>query len=228
MHPVYRVGDVARRLRSRTPISIGLLIIELAGPFFIVQRIFRLKMKGALVVYLALVAAIAIQSAFTTYVVKRHLTEAFYMPTPTMSPTIEPTDRFLTNKLRQPRRWDVVVYWNHPQGDGAPLPYCKRLIGLPGEHLRFQNGNLYVDEHAVQPPAVLAGKLRASTTGSATGIWKYADGETISLGADDFFFVGDNIAVSLDSRASGPSDRSTIVGVVDAIYWPLSRLRTVR
>jgi signal peptidase I len=212
---------------AATPIFIALFVIELLGPFFILQAVFRLRFKWALVVYFAFIVVIAVESVWSLCVVKRYLVQAYHMPTPTMAPTIEPTDRFLANKLLQPRRWDVVVYWTHSEGP-VPRPYCKRLIGLPGERLRFENGNLYVNDQPVQPPAVLAGKLRAATPGFARGFWKYADGETISLGTDEFFFVGDNISMSLDSRVTGPSDRSTLIGVVDAIYWPLSRFSMLR
>lgn len=211
---------------ARLPILLCLLLIELVAPPFILKRIFRLKMKRALVVYLVLVALMAIQS-LPTYAVKGYLVEAFEIPTATMSPTIEPTHRFLANKLLQPRRWDLVVYWNESV-DGRREPFCRRLIGLPGERLRFENGNLYVNDQLAQPPPVLEGKLHASGNGFKSGPWKYADGETISLGANEFFVVGDNIAVSADSRVNGPSDRSALIGVVDVTYWPLSRFKLLR
>ena len=212
----------------RLPTILGLLVIELVAPFFIFKRIFRVKAKHAFILYLVFVGVIAIQSIFATCVLKRYLAEAFRTPSPTMSPTIEPSDRFLANKLLHPRRWDVVVYWNHSESDGPPQPFCKRLIGLPGERLRFENGNLYVNDQLTQPPPVLAGKLHASADGFKGGPWKFADGETISLGPDEFFFVGDNIAISADSRVNGPSDRTALIGVVDAIYWPLGRFRVLR
>jgi type IV secretory pathway protease TraF len=56
----------------------------------------------------------------------------------------------------------------------------------------------------------------------------YVEGQTILLRSNEFFFIGDNADVSLDSRLLGPSDRSAIVGVVDLMYWPLSRFHIVR
>ena len=50
---------------------------------------------------------------------------------------------------------------------------------------------------------------------------RYKDDETITLGDDEYFFVGDNVEHSNDSRLSGPTRGSSLVGVVDLIYWPL-------
>jgi hypothetical protein len=57
---------------------------------------------------------------------------------------------------------------------------------------------------------------------------RYSDGETIQLGGREFFFVGDNVGRSGDSRILGPSDRSALVGVVDLRYWPIGRVAILR
>ncbi len=54
-------------------------------------------------------------------------------------------DRILVNKLSyefaEPQRWDVIVF-RYP--GGAATNYIKRLIGLPGETIRIQNGDIWV------------------------------------------------------------------------------------
>ena len=56
-----------------------------------------------------------------------------------------PGDRVLVGKFcyawKDPDRWDVVVF--HYPG-GASLNYIKRLIGLPGETIRIQHGDIWV------------------------------------------------------------------------------------
>lgn len=150
--------------------------------------------------------------------------EAFVVPTGSMAPTIEPGNRVAVNKLLHPRRWDIVAYRTNFQG---PAIYCKRVIGLPAERLRFEGGNLYVDGKLVTPPPVLAGRFRLMIHSEPYPA-HYVEGQTITLGNNEFFFIGDNADVSLDSRLLGPSDRGTIIGVVDLIYWPLSRWRILR
>jgi type IV secretory pathway protease TraF len=41
------------------------------------------------------------------------------------------------------------------------------------------------------------------------------------------FLIGDNVDLSYDSRMDGPSDIASIIGVVDAIYWPPSHVRVM-
>jgi signal peptidase I len=54
-------------------------------------------------------------------------------------------DRILVGKflyeLSDPRRWDVIVF-KFP-GD-APTNYIKRLVGLPGETVRIQHGDIWI------------------------------------------------------------------------------------
>lgn len=69
--------------------------------------------------------------------------------------------RIFVNKFiytfRRPRRWEVIVfiYPGPTEGPSENLNYIKRLVGLPGEELFLQNGDVYVDGRiARKPPAV--------------------------------------------------------------------------
>jgi signal peptidase I len=142
-----------------------------------------------------------------------------------MAPTLEAGDRFLVNKLGKPRRLDLIAYWKYGQD---PAIYCKRLIGLPGETLRFENGGIYVNDRAITLPPVIAGRCHAATWRGSGQPPLYEDGKSIALAKDEFFVIGDNLDVSLDSRSRGPSRTSSIVGVVDMLYWPLKKVRILR
>ena len=142
-----------------------------------------------------------------------------------MSPTLEPRDRIAVDKrVARPRRWDLLAYRN--PANGAVL--CKRLVGLPGETICFDgHGGLTVDGVPVTPPPVLAGRLHAASANRGVRSL-YADGEPIRLTDGQFFFVGDNVDGSWDSRMTGPADRSAVIGVVDLIYWPPGHARALR
>jgi len=99
--------------------------------------------------------------------------------------------------------------------------WCKRVVGLPGEELRFEGGQLYVNNQLQPAPAVLAGRLTAMVP--TPGHSRYVDGQTIRLGDNELFVLGDNLPVSDDSRWTGPVKTSTLDGVVDFQYWPFSR-----
>jgi signal peptidase I len=121
----------------------------------------------------------------------------------------------------------MVAYHSTDLDNRTPTIYCKRLIGLPNERLRFEGGNLYANNKAIEAPEVLRGRLHAAP-GAEQTLAHYRDGEDIVLGADECFVIGDNVDKSTDSRMRGPSNASEIVGVVDWIYWPLGKFRIVR
>lgn len=60
-------------------------------------------------------------------------------------------DRILVNKfafeLKEPQRWDIIVF-KYP--GNAKVNYIKRLVGLPGERVRVQYGNVYVRKQGDQ------------------------------------------------------------------------------
>lgn len=200
-----------------------LLAIELYVIFIVIGRRFDLTARRAAAPFGAYLAISALIVAFLFLALRPHMLEAFVIPTKSMSPTMNPGDRFVVNKLLRPRRLDLVAYWTYgPHRD----VYIKRLIGLPGERLRFENGGLYVNDHPIELPNVLAGHCRAAL--GPPPFWPYHDGQTITLGPDEYFFIGDNADISLDSRHAGPSHGSALAGVVDLIYWPVSRFHVVR
>ena len=64
---------------------------------------------------------------------------------------------------------------------------------------------MFVNEHAVEAPAVVAGKYHASPPGLTPSQARYRDGEAIELKGDEYFLIGDNVDLSADSREYGPT-----------------------
>ena len=104
-----------------------------------------------------------------------------------------------------------VVECDFPGREGS---YVKRVIGLPGDDIRFSNGALTRGGRPVSEPYV----------SSETGDFE------ISLGEDEVLLLGDNRAQSYDSRAEdmGCPPQEEILGRVCWILWPLSRFGPVR
>ena len=157
------------------------------------------------------------------FVVRPFLTQAYLIPTQSMSPTIDLGNRILVNKILKPRRLDLVAY----RADDHEI-YCKRLIALPGERLRFDEGGISIDDKSLTLPAVIAGRCHAFVGVTPRLRDRYADGQEILLGDDEYFLLGDNLAISADSRIHGPSLGASLVGVVDAVYGPPGRIRLLR
>jgi signal peptidase I len=201
------------------------LALQLAIMFSVVKHTFRLSFGRSFAPFGALFGVTILFLVVTLAVLKPYVSQTFVIPSASMSPTLNPGDRFFVNKLAQPRRWDLVAYWNITDRPPGRTIYCKRLIGLPGERLRFDNGQIYINDQAQTAPGVLAGRLTASMP---FGRSRYHDGETIQLGPVEFFVVGDNLNNSADSRFSGPSNMSDIIGVMDLQYWPFSKFGVKR
>jgi signal peptidase I len=211
-----------RQLVAGAITNVALSIAELLVIWLIVRRVFRLSIGRTFAVFGVYLLLVGMQFGLMLAVVKPYLIEAFVVSTRSMSPTIAPGDRFIVNKQLRPRRWDLVAY----KADQHGTVYCHRLVGLPGERLRFDQGNVVLNDKRVTAPAVVAGHYHASPSGWYPS--RYHDGETIVLGPREIFLVGDNVDVSGDSRVHGPSSLADVVGVVDVVYWPLRKARIVR
>ncbi|MBI4576047.1 MAG: signal peptidase I, partial [Planctomycetes bacterium] len=80
----------------------------------------------------------------------------YRIPSPSMLPGVAPGDVVLSDAvgywLRPPRRWDVAIF-RHPPGSGTF--YIKRVVGLPGETVAFEGGDVWVDGRLVAKPEAL-------------------------------------------------------------------------
>ena len=109
----------------------------------------------------------------------------------------------------EPQRGDVVVF-THPLDPGRTL--VKRVIGLPGEHIKIEDGVVYIDGSPVQEPYV-NGQAGTYCSGA------YCE---LAIPEGDYFVMGDNRAASSDSRTWGMLPGEDIIGRVWLLYWPLS------
>ena len=126
-----------------------------------------------------------------------------------MKGTLNPGDFVLVNRLAYKwsdvNRGDVVVF--DPPFD-SPEPYVKRVIGLPGEVVRIEDGHVYVDDVLVQEPYL---KVDFHSNGS----WE--------IPADAIFVMGDNRNNSSDSRSWGTVPTENILGKALFVYWPVNQ-----
>lgn len=167
----------------------------------------RTALEWVLIVGGALMAA---------FLVKTFLLQAFYIPSESMLPTLERSDRVLVNKLsyrlHDVNRGDVVVFERPPNEAGVIRDLIKRVVALPGETVEGRNGKVYVNGKAISESY-----LASATTTGAFGPEK--------VPADHVWVMGDNRGNSNDSRVFGSIATSRIVGRAFVRVWPLSALR---
>jgi signal peptidase I len=134
-----------------------------------------------------------------------------------MLPMLEDQDRLFINKVAyrmgEIHRGDVVVF-QYPRDHTKS--YIKRVIALPGDRLRIDDGQVYVNGERMLEPYVPN---------------RFSDDRSqpeMVLPPHDYFVMGDHRSISSDSREFGPVDRSLIYGKAVFVYWPMEQVGVVR
>ncbi len=86
------------------------------------------------------------------------------MPTPSMSPTMEPGDCVAFARTKDVKQNDVVVF-KYPE-DTKTL-YCKRCIGTPGDSLKIKEGIAYINDKIIDDTGKLKYEYIIQTNGEA-------------------------------------------------------------
>jgi signal peptidase I len=134
-----------------------------------------------------------------------------------MLPMLEDQDRLFINKIAYRmgdiRQGDVVVF-QYPRDHSKS--YIKRVIALPGDRLRIDHGEVYVNGVRLPEPYVPN---------------RFTDDRSQSemvLPPHEYFLMGDHRSISSDSREFGPVDRELIYGKAVFVYWPMEQVGVVR
>lgn len=127
-----------------------------------------------------------------------------------MYPTLKDKEILLLNKFdKKYERFDIVVF-NY---SGSKL--IKRVIGLPGEHIKFVNNKLYINGKEVKDVENVEFTLDYDI--------KQLDYDVIP--ENTYFLVGDNRGNSTDSRLIGPISKDEIIGKVNIVLFPFNKIR---
>jgi signal peptidase I len=151
-------------------------------------------------------------------IIKAFLLASFYIPSGSMIPTLAINDRVLVNKLSYKlhdlHRQDVVVFERPPgETDASIKDLIKRVIGLPGDVITFEDGKVHVNGEILDEPYLAPGVRTIPKT----------LGPSITVPEGQVLVLGDNRENSFDGRSFGPFDQKLIVGRAFVIVWPFSR-----
>lgn len=118
----------------------------------------------------------------------------------------------LTYHFEEPMRGDVIVF-RYPK-DPSKF-FIKRVIGLPGDSVQIEGSEVTIT-NTDHPEGMLLDE---------TYVHSMRPGATVSetLGADEYFVMGDNRDASSDSRAWGVLQRDHIVGRAFVRLFPVTR-----
>ncbi len=137
-----------------------------------------------------------------------------------MDPTLKNGDQVLVEKVS--KYFDGITYEdvvtiktaNLPQHEEGPN-IIKRVIGLPGDTIEIKNGSVYRNGEFLLE-AYLSPELLTETRSSQFS--------QVTLGPDEYYVMGDNRTVSLDSRSIGPIPLNHMIGEVLIRFYPWNEL----
>jgi len=136
----------------------------------------------------------------TCFVVFRFVFLPIRVEGASMFPTYKDRRVNFVNRLaylfHEPRRGDVVAI----RTSGISIMYMKRVIGLPGETVAFHLGHAVIDGQVLEEPYI---KYPCD--------WELPPRH---LGANEYFFVGDNRSMPASDHYMGVATRHRIVGKV--------------
>ncbi len=198
--------------------------------------------KSSLKSLVELVATVAVAVGLAL-LIQAFIVKPYRIPSPSMVPTLAVGQRILANRLvGDPGIGDIVVFHpphgadsqpaqcgdaaqgtGHPQACDTPTPqasaetFIKRVVGVPGDHLRI------VDGHVVRN-----GRREPDHYTLPCGGGSFCNfAQTIVVPPGDYFMMGDNRGVSDDSRFWGPVPGRWIIGQAFFTYWPPDRIGTL-
>ena len=133
---------------------------------------------------------------------------------PSSYPNLEQGDYLIASKVdyrfHPPQRGDFVIIrdpWDSTQN------FIKRVIGLPGETIAIRDAHVYVD-----------GRLLVEPYLADTERWTFqANMAPRTLGAGQYFVMGDNRNHSTDSRDFGPITINDVEAKAWVRVWPFNR-----
>jgi signal peptidase I len=173
------------------------------------------------------------------------LVQAFVIPTGSMEDTLLVGDHLLVDKLtyapsgpvsryilpyRAPKRGDIIVF-RYPVD--ISQTFVKRCMGVPGDHIRLVNKQVYLNGHLLEEPYKynktdyidsyrdnFPGEPNVNLLGGALDMLQHhvENGEVV-VPPNMYFAMGDNRDSSLDSRYWGFVPRENIIGKPLIIYW---------
>lgn len=144
-----------------------------------------------------------------------------------MMPSFQNSEMLLTDKVSyrfgSPSRGDVVIFRAPPSEPCADIEceYIKRLIGLPGEKIKIENGAVLVNGVKLMEPYL-------SPNAKTTEGHYLEDGIEKMIPEGNYLFLGDNREHSRDGREFGPIPKESLVGKAWLRYWPFDRFSALK
>jgi signal peptidase I len=153
------------------------------------------------------------------FLIRTFIAEPRFIPSASMVPTLQLGDRLVVEKIsyrwHRPERGDIAVFKVPPQlqqqGYQSDQAFIKRVIGVPGDRIAIQQGQLSVNGQPLAETYVLETP-------------KIEDLLEVTVPPQQLFMMGDNRNNSNDSRYWGFLPVDNVIGKAVFRFFPLDRL----
>ncbi|MBI3334916.1 MAG: signal peptidase I [Candidatus Portnoybacteria bacterium] len=150
--------------------------------------------------------------------IRYFVVQPFLVRGESMLPTFNNFDYLFVERVsyyvREPARGEVIVF-RFPRNERDY--YIKRVVGLPGEEVRIEGGQVQVI--TLQGKTLLLKEPYLSSNTFTQG------GAEVRLGPGEYYVLGDNRDASYDSRRWGVLPAKDIIGRVLARIWPPNKAK---
>lgn len=239
-----------------------LLILLLTGVIWLVDYLFfqKKRSKGAAEPTAVEYAKSFFPVILVVFVIRSFIAEPFKIPSGSMMPTLLAGDYILVNKytyglrlpvlntvfldISQPKQGDVAVFHFPPN---PKIDYIKRIIGLPGDRIQYQNKRLTINNVVLEVSELESNDYEMQGEGIIRSIQlterlggikhdilvhdmpsryetntigdQFLNGETITVPDGHYFAMGDNRDNSSDGRVWGFVPDQNLVGKAFFIWF---------
>lgn len=147
-----------------------------------------------------------------------------------MMPTLEEGDKVLVNKIGPKfadyNRFDVIVFETNEDTN-----YIKRIIGMPGDHIEYENDKLIINGKHYEEAYLEEYKKALIDGGTLTEDFTLEANLDQTIVPDGYYFVlGDNRQRSKDSRDSriGFVPKEKILGTAEVVLFPFNNFKAIK
>ena len=158
-------------------------------------------------------------------IIRFFLFEPYLVEGSSMDPTLHDGDRLFVNKtlkfIGEIEKGDIVII----DGEEEDIRYVKRIIGLPGDMVRAEGGQVYVNDEPIEEPYLTENREAAEQL----GMMLTGDFEEVEVPEGSYFVMGDNRLNSMDSRNGlGLIESSRILGKSEFIFYPFDHFQQTK
>ena len=196
-------------------VSIGYVIAAIIMLFL--ARLILGKYKTPFAKSMAEVVESALMAIALVFLfIRPFVVQAFFIPSPSMYPTLREGDHILVNKFvyrfREPRVGEIIVFKAPPDAsdDNTERDFIKRLVGVPGDTVEVKEGALFRNGRRMDEPYLEEKEITYSMP-------------AMKIPDDRLFVLGDNRNDSRDSHWWGTLERKRVIGKAMVRFWPLNR-----